>query len=215
MFRDRNTRTFRLVRAANGGGVRFPYVIYNDHYSHRDFITGLINSSFASVLWTPEVRASKTGEEWLRRIQTVVFSPMAMINAWASGTKPWSFPEVAEEVKEMALLRMRMMPYWYSEFAKYHFQGTPPFRAMNLEEGFYAAPEKVIQNNNLEENPYVQAITREVKDQYMAGEYLLVAPLFAGEESRKVILPRGKWYDFYTGEYVGGGEVIKIGRAHV
>src|SRR3546814_7710667 len=44
----------------------------------------------------------------------------------------------------------------------------------------------------------------------MAGEYLLVAPLFAGEESRKVILPRGKWYDFYTGEYVGGGEVITV-----
>src|SRR3546814_19714326 len=81
---------------------------------------------------------------------------------------------------------------------------------MNLEEGFYAAPEKVIQNNNLEENPYVQAITREVKDQYMAGEYLLVAPLFAGEESRKVILPREKWYDFYTGAYVGGGEVITV-----
>src|SRR3546814_4705293 len=45
MFRDRNTRTFGLVRASNGGGVRFPYVIYNDHYSHRDFITGLINRS--------------------------------------------------------------------------------------------------------------------------------------------------------------------------
>src|SRR5690606_5605551 len=104
-----------------GGGVRFPYVIYNDNYNHREFITALINSSFAGVLWTPEARASKTGEEWLRRMQTVVFSPMAMINAWASGTKFWSFPEVAGQVKEMALLRMRMMPYWYSEFAKYHF----------------------------------------------------------------------------------------------
>src|SRR3546814_17305321 len=44
----------------------------------------------------------------------------------------------------------------------------------------------------------------------MAGKYLLVAPVFAGEESRKFILPRGKWYDFYTGEYVGGGEVITV-----
>nr|WP_262713193.1 TIM-barrel domain-containing protein [Anseongella ginsenosidimutans] len=210
MFRQRNTRTFGLVRASNGGGVRFPYVLYNDYYDHRDFITALINSSFAGVLWTPEVRASETGEEWLRRIQSVVFSPMAMINAWSSGTQPWSFPGVAPAVKEMALLRMRMMPYWYSEFAKYHFQGIPPFRAMNLEEGFAAGPESVVQSSSLEENPYEEAFTREVKDQYMAGEYLLVAPMFAGEKSRKVILPRGKWYDFYTGEYVGGGEVITV-----
>ena len=39
---------------------------------------------FAGVLWTPEARASETGEEWLRRMQTVVFSPMAMINAWSA-----------------------------------------------------------------------------------------------------------------------------------
>jgi hypothetical protein len=70
-----------------------------DYYDHKDFITALINSSFAGVLWTPEVRASKSGEEWLRRMQTVVFSPMAMINAWASGTKPWSYPEVSERSK--------------------------------------------------------------------------------------------------------------------
>jgi alpha-D-xyloside xylohydrolase len=44
----------------------------------------------------------------------------------------------------------------------------------------------------------------------MAGEYLLVAPMFAGQTSRKVILPKGKWYDFYTGEYAGNGEVITV-----
>ena len=37
---------------------------------------------------------------------------------------------------------------------------------------------------------------------------MLVAPLFTGQKSRKVILPKGKWYDFYTGEYVGNGEII-------
>lgn len=108
-------------------------VIYNDYYSHEDFITALINSGYSGVLWTPEVRSSKTSEEWLRRMQTVIFSPMAMINAWSSGTKPWSFPEVEKEVREIAMLRMQLMPYFYSEFAKYHFEGTPLFRGMNLE----------------------------------------------------------------------------------
>lgn len=210
IFHRKNQRTFGLVRANNGGGVSFPYVIYNDYYNHEDFITALINSGTAGVLWTPEVRASKTAEEWLRRFQTVIFSPMAMINAWSSGTQPWSYPEVAAQVKELALLRMRMMPYWYSEFAKYHFEGTPPFHGMALEPGFKQEPKKEAGNANLEENPYAEATAKEIKDQYMAGEYLLVAPLFTGQVTRKVVLPKGRWYDFYTGEFAGDGEVISV-----
>lgn len=210
IFKKRNQRTFGLVRASNGGGTSFPYVLYNDYYNHEDFITALINSGFAGVLWTPEVRASKTGEEWLRRFQSNVFSPMAMINAWSSGTKPWSYPEVEKQVKSFALLRMQMMPYWYTEFAKYHFEGTPPFRAMNLEDGFNQEVKKEKTNLNLEENPYAEAVSKEIKDQYMAGEYLLVAPMFAGQVTRKVVLPKGKWYDFYTGEFAGEGTVITV-----
>lgn len=210
MFHQKNQRTFGLVRANNAGGVSLPYVIYNDYYNHEDFITALINSGTAGVLWTPEVRASKTAEEWLRRFQTVIFSPMAMINAWSSGTKPWSYAEVADQIKELALLRMRMMPYWYSTFAKYHFEGTPPFYGMALEDGFKPEVKKDAANKNLEENPYAEATSKEIKDQYMAGEYLLVAPLFTGQTTRKVILPKGKWYDFYTGELAGDGEVITV-----
>ena len=217
LFHSQNRRTYGLVRASNAGGVSFPYVIYNDYYSHEDFITALINSSFCGVLWTPEVRGSKTGEEWVRRMQTVCFSPMAMINAWADGTKPWSFPEVEKEVKEIALLRMQLMPYFYSEFAKYHFEGTPPFRAMNLEPGFGARASTEHKNANLAENPYLEAVNKEIKDQYMAGEFLLVAPLFKGQTERSVILPKGKWYDFYTGKFAGEGEIIRVspGLAHI
>jgi alpha-D-xyloside xylohydrolase len=210
IYHQKNERTFGLVRGSNAGAVSFPYVIYNDYYNHEDFITALINSGFSGVLWTPEARASKSAEEWLRRFQTVVFSPMAMINAWASGTKPWSYPEVADQVKYYAMLRMQMMPYWYSAFARYHFSGIPPFRAMNLEEGFAAEIKKDNANSNLEENPYAEAASKEIKDQYMAGEYLLVAPLFTGQKTRKVILPKGNWYDFYTGEYVGNGQLITV-----
>lgn len=214
LYHQRNQRTYGLVRASNAGASAYPYVIYNDYYSHPDFITALINSGFCGVLWTPEVRGSKTAEEWLRRFQTVVFSPMAMLNAWASGTKPWSFPEVAEQVKEYALLRMRMIPYWYTEFARYHFDGIPPFRAMNLEAGFSPSGAEPVElqntNANLETNPYLEAVSKEIKDQYMAGEYLLIAPLFAGQTQRKVVLPKGNWYDFYTGKYVGNGETITV-----
>jgi alpha-D-xyloside xylohydrolase len=210
LYHQKNQRTFGLVRASNAGANSFPYVIYNDYYNHEDFITALINSGYAGVLWTPEARASKTAEEWLRRFQTVIFSPMAMINAWSSGTKPWSYADVAAQVKELALLRMQMMPYWYSEFAKYHFNGTPVFRGMSLEEGFRQEVKKEAGSANLEENPYAEATSKEIKDQYMAGEYLLVAPVFTGQQTRKVVLPKGKWYDFYTGAYAGDGEVITV-----
>lgn len=210
LYRQKNERTYGLVRASNGGGSSFPYVIYNDYYSHEDFITALINSGYSGVLWTPEVRSSKTAEEWVRRMQTVIFSPMAMINAWSSGTLPWSFPEVETEIKDIAMLRMQLLPYFYTEFAKYHFEGTPPFRGMNLEPGFSNKASSEIKSASLDDNPYYEAVTKEIKDQYMAGEYLLIAPVFTGKTTRQVVLPKGNWYDFYTGKYVGNGEIITV-----
>lgn len=210
LFRRRNVRTYGLVRASNAGTCSYPYVIYNDYYNHRDFITALINSSFIGVLWTPEVRSSKSGEEWLRRMQTVCFSPLAQLDAWADGTKPWSFPEVERKVREIAQLRMRLIPYLYTAFADYAFEGIPPVRAMNLEEGFKMVSQYEKGKLDATDNPYAQAVKKEVKDQFMVGPSLLVAPLFAGEKERRVILPQGKWYDFYTGDFVGEGEVITV-----
>jgi alpha-D-xyloside xylohydrolase len=63
-------------------------------------------------------------------MQSVCFSPMAMLNAWSDGTKPWTFPDVAEQVKEVMQLRMQLLPYLYTSFAQYHFEGKPPVRAM-------------------------------------------------------------------------------------
>jgi alpha-D-xyloside xylohydrolase len=162
------------------------------------------------VLWTPEARSSKTSEEWLRRMQSVCFSPMAMLNAWADGTKPWTFADVADEVKSVMLLRMQLLPYLYNAFAQYHFEGKPPVRAMNLEEGFFFNAKAERGNLNSSDNPYETAIKQDIKDQYMLGDYILVAPMFAGETTRKVVLPKGNWYDFYTGDPVGNGSVIEI-----
>lgn len=209
-FRERNQRTYGLVRGSNAGASALPYVLYNDYYDHRDFITALCSSSFAGVLWTPEARSSKTSEEWLRRMQTVCFSPMAMLNAWADGTKPWTFPDVANEVKAVMNLRMQLLPYLYTTFAQYQFEGKPPIRAMNLVDGFSFDERTTVGTLNSTENPYAVAVKKDVKDQFMVGDFLLAAPLFAGETSRKVILPAGKWYDFYTGKLAGEGEVIEI-----
>ncbi|HEX8851506.1 MAG TPA: TIM-barrel domain-containing protein [Gemmatimonadaceae bacterium] len=206
MFRERGVRTWGLVRASNAGAAALPFVIYDDYYSHPDFITALANSGFIGVLWTPEVRSSKTGEEWLRRMQSVCFSPLALLNAWADGTEPWSFPEVADQVREVMQLRIRLLPYLYTAFARYHFDGTPPVRAMALVDGFRVADSASVPGAS--RDPYATATRRDVKDQFMVGDDLLVAPMFAGERSRTVILPAGRWYDFHTGAYAGNGEII-------
>ena len=210
LYHAQNRRTYGLVRSSNAGGVSFPYVIYNDYYSHRDFITALINSSFIGVLWTPEVRGSATAEEWLRRMQTVCFSPLAMLNAWSDGTKPWSFPTVEHQVADVANLRMQLIPYIYTCFAEYAFYGRPPMRAMNLVDGFDTCEESVSGKLSSSENPYALATKKEMKDQFMVGDNLLVAPVFEGETVRKVVLPKGKWYDFYSGKLAGEAEVITI-----
>lgn len=209
-FREVNKRTYGLTRASNAGASGMPYVIYNDYYNHKDFITALVNSSFAGVLWTPEVRASKTAEEWVRRIQSVCFSPMAMLNAWADGTKPWSFPEVEKAVQDVAQLRMQLLPYIYNCFAQYHFEGKPPFRSMQLVDGFGFSSKITAGKLDATTNPYAIKKRSDIKDQYMMGDHILVAPMFAGEKTRTVYFPEGKWYDFYTGDFVAENQQLVI-----
>ena len=210
IFESANLRTYGLVRASNAGASPLPYVLYNDCYNHKDFVTAMVNSSFIGVLWTPEVRSAASADEWLRRMQTVCFSPLAMLNGWADGTAPWSFADVAADVADILWLRVRLMPYLYTAFADYAFKGIPPVRAMNLEEGFAGAASFGAAWLDATENPYALAVKKEMRDQFMFGESMLVAPLFAGEKTRKVTLPAGAWYDFYTGEYAGAGEVIEV-----
>ena len=59
-------------------------------------------------------------------------------------------------------------------------------------------------------NPYAPEAHAECDDEYLAGDSLLVAPLFAGESSRQVWLPAGAWYDFETGERFEGGRSHRV-----
>ncbi len=214
MYRKAGRRTYGQVRASNAGTVSFPYVIYNDCYDHREYITGLCSGSLSGVLFTPEARSAKTADEWLRRLQATCFSPLAQLNAWASGTKPWDFEDVADEVRKTMLLRNRLVPYLYSAFAEYREDGTPPFRAMVLGNSTSAKGEEYRQGElDATTNPYSQSgrsDPSDVSDQFMIGPNLLVAPFFAGESSRTVELPDGKWFDFYTGTLAGESCTIEL-----
>ncbi|GAA4853989.1 glycoside hydrolase family 31 protein [Paenibacillus vulneris] len=210
VYRSKNRRTYGLARASSAAASSLPYVLYSDLYDHRQFVRGMCSSSFSGLLWTPEVRKARNAEDWVRRMQVVCFSPLAMVNAWADGTKPWSFPEVEAIVKKYITLRMRLMPYLYSAFARYCFEGIPPIRAMQLESGTdssLAGGEHVLDSTDF---AYGGVIDTDVDDQFMVGDSLLVAPLFEGESERDVYLPAGVWYDFETGERWEGGRTIRV-----
>lgn len=210
LFHAQNRRTFGQVRGSNAGASPFPFVIYNDNYDFNEYVTAVANTSFVGVLWSPEVRGG-TGEDMLRRAQAVCFSPLALFNGWATNTKLWTHAEVADAIRDVIVLRQRLLPYWYTTFAQYHYQGTPVIRAMPLIPGF-KTPDATAEAGNLDAtaNPYAIGKFVEVKDQYLVGDVLLVAPIAPGTASRKVSLPPGRWYDFYTGKLAGENETIDV-----
>ncbi|MDF7826935.1 glycoside hydrolase family 31 protein [Pontiellaceae bacterium B12227] len=212
LFHKNNTRTYSLVRSSNGGASGLPFVLYSDSYQHSEYITGVSAASLGGILWTPEVRQAGSPEEWRARIQTVCFSPLAMLNAWSSKTKPWEYESVTDDVRSVIQLRMRLLPYLYTAFADYNRKGIPPMRAMVLEQG--VGPVKTrdaAAKLDGVTNPYAESVELEQNDQFMFGPSILVAPYYEKNLlKRNITLPKGNWYDFYTGEFVGNGTTIEV-----
>jgi alpha-glucosidase/alpha-D-xyloside xylohydrolase len=87
-------------------------------------------------------------------------------------------------------LRYRLLPYLYSVVREAHETGLPIMRALWL---------------HYSDDP--SAVAR--GDQYLWGRDILVAPVTEKEAaSRRLYLPRGRWYDFWTEERVEGGREI-------
>jgi alpha-glucosidase (family GH31 glycosyl hydrolase) len=89
-------------------------------------------------------------------------------------------------------LRYRMLPYLYGAVRECSTTGMPVVRSLWL---------------HYPDDP--AAVARD--DEYLWGRDILVAPVFEkGATSRKLYLPRGAWYDFWTSERVeGGGEITR------
>ncbi|HHY97919.1 MAG TPA: glycoside hydrolase [Firmicutes bacterium] len=193
VFRKNNIRTYSQVRSSHALAACLPFVLYSDLYDHRDFIRGVVNMGFSGLLWAPEVRQCDSAEDLIRRIQTVVFSPQALVNAWLIPHPPWMQydTEVQEICRRFFELRMSLLPYLYSSFARYHFEGVPPFRALVMD---YPGDGNVYG----------------IDDEYMMGDSILVAPMVAGQDVRQVYLPQGNWYSFWTGEKFQGGKTHRI-----
>jgi alpha-D-xyloside xylohydrolase len=203
-YTEKGLRTWGLVRNSHALGASLPYCIYSDSYDHRCYVRGIANQGFSGLLWSPELRDAKSIEDMYRRLETTLFSPDTVINAWYIKNPPWYqvsrgknnkdefMPErqaMTDGVRKLLQLRMQFIPYLYSAFNEYHNSGKPPIRALVLD---------------WPKDPKV----REIDDQFMFGDSILVAPIFAGETSRQVYLPKGEWHDFWTHEKIAGAQTI-------
>jgi alpha-D-xyloside xylohydrolase len=81
IYRQRNQRSYHDVRSSHALAAPYPFVLYSDLYEHKDFIRGVVNCGFSGLLWTPEVRHATSEEDLIRRLQSAIFSPQALINA--------------------------------------------------------------------------------------------------------------------------------------
>jgi alpha-D-xyloside xylohydrolase len=87
-------------------------------------------------------------------------------------------------------LKCHLMPYLYRQAIHAQRTGVPVMRAMLLE---------------FPDDPTCDYLDR----QYMLGESLLVAPVFAEDGAVTYYLPTGRWTRYLTGEVVVGGRWVR------
>lgn len=178
--------TLSQVRNAGALSASYPFVLYSDLYDHKDFIRGVVNSGFSGILWTPEVRSAKTKKEFIRRLQTNVFSVQCVINAWQYPEVPWKELDCEDEVRSLLKTREALVPMLKAAFDQYRDTGKPPVRALVAD---YTHDRQ----------------TYQIDDAYLFCDTLLVAPLTEESDERDVYLPEGRWRDFWTKEEVASG----------
>jgi alpha-glucosidase len=190
-------RTFVLSRAGSAGIQRYAANWLGDNMSRWEHLAMSIPMSLGLGLsGQPFVGAdiggfgeSSNGELLVRWTQLATLTPFCRNHNDAGNVDqcPWSFGKKTEAHCKAAIdLRYRLMPYLYSTFVDSAETGMPIMRHLALE-----SP------SDLQ--------LREIDDQYLLGASILVAPIVApGVTARSVTLPKGNWYDWYTGETCSG-----------
>lgn len=132
-------------------------------------------------------------ELYVRWFQFGALCPTFRAHGTRDANEVWSYGAAAEKILvEYLRLRYRLMPYIYSlAFAAWR-TGAPFMRAMFMDFGH-------------------DERTADLKDQYMFGPALLVAPVTEqGRTRRDVYLPAGcDWYDFWTNRRYAGGQTVQ------
>ena len=142
-------------------------------------MSGFMNTS-CDVLWVAN------GDLEMPGLHFGLFLPWVQVNSWYALFHPFYFPEDVKNIyRDYVKLRYSLMPYIYSAALEGGQTGMPIVRSM----------------------PLMFPDDRKCDDmiyQYMFGENLLLS-IF----SNSIYLPKGNWYDYWTGEKISGGREIE------
>lgn len=199
----KNKRPFTITRAGYSGVQRFASAWTGDNVASWEHLKlGNIQLQRMSMSGIPFVgtdiggfSGEPDGELFTRWIQMGTFSPFMRAHS-AGDTKerePWSFGEPFTAINRKFIeLRYRLLPYFYSAFWEHHRYGFPILRPI------------VMQEQKVSANYFRQ-------DEFTYGDKILICPVLEpGQKSRKVYLPKGKWYNFWTYEVVEGGKEVVV-----
>jgi len=199
----KNKRPFTITRAGYSGVQRFSSVWTGDNVASWEHLSlGNIQCQRLSISGIPfcgtdigGFSGEPDGELFTRWIQMGTFSPFMRAHS-AGDTKerePWSFGEPFTSINRKFIeLRYRLIPYLYSTFWEHHRYGFPILRPIVMQE-------QAVQTNHFRQ------------DEFTYGDKILVCPILApGQTSRRVYLPKGKWYNFWTNEMVDGGKELEV-----
>ncbi len=195
-------RPYVITRAAYAGTQKYATVWTGDNHSiwpHLQLMIpqlcnlGLSGFSFAGT----DIGGfgSDAQPELLTRwIEAAIFSPL-LRNHSAMGTRhqePWIFGEPTLSIYRKYLrLRYHFIPYLYDLCALESKTGLPVMRPLVLE-----YPD--------------DANTRNLDDEYMVGDSVLVAPIVQKSKNKRLVyLPAGQWIDFWHHrEYTGNQDIV-------
>jgi len=136
-----------------------------------------------------------TAEKSMLQSRWALFTPIARYfsSVWDKTRNPWGTgPEAESDFKRHALLRMQLLPYYYTLARSAFDTGLPVLRPMVLE---FPEDEACL----------------DLCDQCMIGDALLLAP-HTQKSARSVYLPAGRWFCYFTGkEFAPGLHEIPFG----
>lgn len=192
-----NRRPFVLTRACCAGSQRFCSGWTGDNHSlwaHMQLsLTQMMNLGLSGMYMVGSdvggFGSDTTPELLIRWFQLGAISPFFR-DHYAKGTRnqePYAFDRATMDACREALdLRYHLLPYLYD----LAHEDMPILRPLVLE---------------FPEDP----MCRELTDQCMLGDRLLAAPVMTpGVTARAVYLPKGVWFDYYTGKRYSGGRYV-------
>jgi alpha-glucosidase len=195
-------RPFVLTRASYAGAQRWSALWPGDNISTwehlRATIPMLTGMGLSGVSFVGSdiggFAGAPSAELYTRWLQIGVFYPFMRTHT-AIGTpdqEPWSYGTTHEAFNRAAIeLRYQLLPHIYNVMAESTRTGLPAMRPLMLE---------------YPDDPQTWGLD----DAFMFGGDLLIAPvLHEAIRTREVYLPKGEWYDFWTGTRLTGGAVVR------